>query len=105
MPYFVVTNDEKSVLACGGFVIEKRVGELAWGMVREDIHRQGIGRSYSLGGWTRPGRPEPVIMDTSQHRLGFYQRLGFQILSGKPDGYGPGLDRYDLRLNLDRASY
>jgi ribosomal protein S18 acetylase RimI-like enzyme len=101
-PYFVVTDANGRILACGGYVIENGTGELAWGMVGRESHRQGIGRflfkkrleSIEIAG------AAAVIMDTSQHSLGFYQGLGFEVISMKPDAYGPGLDRYDLRLAL-----
>lgn len=39
---------------------------------------------------------------TSQNSLGFYQSLGFQVVSRKQDGYGPGLDRFALQLDLKK---
>jgi GNAT superfamily N-acetyltransferase len=101
-PYFVVTDNQHQVLACGGFAIEKGVGELAWGMVRSDIHRKGVGRYlfkqrlYEI----RKAGVESVKMDTSQYSLGFYLGLGFKEVSRTTDGYGPGLHRIDLRLDL-----
>lgn len=105
-PYFVVTDIQNQILACGGFVTEKGIAELAWGMVRNDIHHQGVGRflfTQRLDAIRKAGA-NAIIMDTSQHSLGFYQSLGFEVVGRKPDGYGPGLDRIDLRLDLDKEA-
>jgi ribosomal protein S18 acetylase RimI-like enzyme len=102
LPYFVVTDGDQHQLACGGFIIDEGVGELAWGMVRSDIQHQGIGRYLfikRLAEITKSGA-KMVIMDTSQHSLGFYESLGFRVVRKQPEGYGPDLDRFDLQLLL-----
>jgi ribosomal-protein-alanine N-acetyltransferase len=99
-PYFVV-EDNRQVIACGGFCAHRRqlVVGLAWGMVRHDLHRQGIGRTLlehrlQLAHTHYPAYA--VVLDTSQHSYPFFERLGFRVMRIIPDGYGPGLDRYDM---------
>ncbi len=41
-----------------------------------------------------------VVLSTSQRTHGFYARHGFVVTKITPDGFGPGLDCYDMRLLL-----
>jgi len=41
------------------------------------------------------------ILNTSQHTQGFYARFGFEAEKVTPDGYAPGIDRWDMVLKLD----
>ena len=43
-----------------------------------------------------------VSIDTSQHTVPFYERMGFRTTSVMRDGYAPGLDRCEMILELDR---
>ena len=37
-----------------------------------------------------------IILNTSQHTFKFYKKFGFEVVKIKKDGYGEGLDRYDM---------
>jgi hypothetical protein len=39
-------------------------------------------------------------MNTSGETVGFFTKAGFQVTAHTPDGYRPGLDRYDLELRF-----
>lgn len=105
-PYFVVEEDGE-VIGCGGYA---RNGDgsasLCWGMVRNDWHGHGIGRlllNERLRHIHEDGSFDSVIMNTSQHTVGFFEKYGFateRVISG---GYAPGLHRYELRLALGNA--
>jgi hypothetical protein len=43
-----------------------------------------------------PGRA--LVISTSQHTSGFYEKLGFRLTEHVPDGYGPGIDTCRMRL-------
>jgi hypothetical protein len=43
-----------------------------------------------------------VQLGTSQHSKEFFARFGFQTTRVTPDGYAPGLDRYDMTLSRER---
>lgn len=99
-PYFVLLDPSDIVAACGGIAEEPHAGlySLTWGMVRRDMQRQGYGsrlvkerllciREYR-GAWVR--------IDTSQHTRAFYERHGFFVVGCRPDGYAPGLDKYEM---------
>jgi ribosomal protein S18 acetylase RimI-like enzyme len=105
-PYFVAEH-EAEVIGCAGFA---RNGDgsasLCWGMVRRAWHGRGVGTlllERRLEAIREDHTIESVIMNTSQHTVAFFQKFGFQIERVIPDGYAPGLDRYELRLPLNSA--
>lgn len=108
--YRVVVDLVGRVIACGGHHIDRdqRVGRLCWGMVDANLHGRGAGwlllvsrlaAMYDEIGDLRVG------LDTSQKTWGFYERAGFVTQSIEPDGYGCGLDKHEMLLELDRARY
>ena len=46
---------------------------------------------------------EAVEIETSQHTAGFYQRFGFEAVRVLADGFGPGLDGWEMTLALDHT--
>ncbi len=103
-PFFVV-EAEGLVIACGGYGADPQNGKivLAWGMVRGDLHRQGIGTfllQERLKVIFRENPAARVIIDTSQHSQSFFARFGFLATKTTPDYYAPGLHRVDMELAL-----
>ena len=47
---------------------------------------------------------ELVKMDTTQHTVRFFEKLGFVVQKTEPDHYGPGLHRYDMTLSVSDDS-
>ena len=103
-PFFVVEFQEL-VIACGGYCQEKTSNSivLAWGMVRKDLHRQGVGTFLLLERFKTIFQENPaakVIIDTSQHSQSFFARFGFKTTKTTPNYYAPGLHRVDMELEL-----
>jgi predicted GNAT family N-acyltransferase len=103
-PFFVVEFQEL-VIACGGYCQEKNSDSivLAWGMVRNDLHRQGVGTFLlreRLKAIFHEVPAAKVIIDTSQHSQSFFARFGFKATKLTPDYYAPGLHRIDMELEL-----
>jgi ribosomal protein S18 acetylase RimI-like enzyme len=105
--YFVLEEQGK-IVGCGGYA---RNGDssasLCWGMVRRDRHGNGFGRlllEERLRHIREDGAFNSVIMNTSQHTVGFFEKFGFVPERVIPDGYAPGLHRYELRLTLRSAA-
>ena len=102
--YLVLVQDG-SVVACGGLFIEphKHTAALSWGMVDRTLHRQRLGSRLTEArlaqARTIPGI-EQLTLATSQHTQGFYARFGFVATRVTPDGFAPGLDRWDMVLQL-----
>jgi ribosomal protein S18 acetylase RimI-like enzyme len=106
-PYLVLEADAE-IVGCGGHAIrgDGRTADLCWGMIRRDLHGQGLGRHLTLARLevaTRDERVGAVALSTSQHTVRFYEKLGFGVLEVSPDGFGPGLDRIDMRRDLGRV--
>lgn len=104
-PYLVLTGEAGDVLACGGFAVNPHTAraDFCWGMVRRTEHGRGLGEQLlraRLAGIRADQRADHVVLHTSQHTRGFYEGLGFVTERVAPNGYGPGLDRCDLRLGL-----
>lgn len=104
-PYLVIEDGEGRVVGCGGYAVEPgtATADLCWGMVAREHHRTGLGELL-LDLRLRRIRAEPAVRDvalnTSQHTRGFFERFGFVTERVVPDGFGPGLDRCDMRLVL-----
>lgn len=105
--YLVVEDEAGTVVACGGiaFAETANVATLCWGLVRNDLHRTGLGTLLvqTRLAMARARRVDEVLLDTSQHTTAFFARFGFRITSTTTDGYGPGLHRHDMALRLARG--
>ena len=105
--YLVLTQAGR-VLACGGLFSDPVTGSagLAWGMVDRSQHGQGLGTRLTVArldaARAMPGI-QRVTLATSQHTVGFYRGFGFTLQATIPDGFGPGLDRCDMVLDLGKT--
>ena len=98
-------EEASGVVACGGLWFgqdPERPAGFAWGMVHPAWQRQGLGTQLAR---VRLARLRTLgvtraVLDTSQLTAPFYARLGFQEVRRTPNGYGPGLDRVDMVINL-----
>jgi predicted GNAT family N-acyltransferase len=104
-PYLVVEDDGR-IVGCGGHAIEPDGVSVAlcWGMIDNALHGQGLGRFLTearlAAARVVPGATR-VVLNTSQHTQGFYAGFGFLTEAVTPDGYAPGIDRWDMVLRLD----
>lgn len=101
--YRVIERDGR-VAACGGVAMEPdgATASLCWGMVDQGLHRQGLGQALTQArlNAARALGATAVRCDTSHKTRAFYERFGFVVERIEPDGYGPGLDRCEMRLAL-----
>lgn len=108
-PYQVVERPDGlgggRIVACGGLAVEPdgRTATLCWGMVEGGLHGRGVGTALTearlAAARATPG-VEVVRLDTGRWTTGFYERFGFVLERVTPDGYAPGSDRHDMRLDL-----
>jgi GNAT superfamily N-acetyltransferase len=104
-PYFVLVDQAGVIVGCGGYALVPGTGQadLCWGMVRRDLHRLGLGRRLTevrIGEAVKDAAVAFILLNTSQHTRTFYERLGFVCTSVTADGYSPGLDRCEMRLDV-----
>lgn len=95
-----------AVVACGGFEVAGESATLTFGMVDRALQGRGIGRALTLARLQAirlaPG-VDKVVIETSQHSAGFYGRLGFRVTEVSENGFGPGLDRWVMVLQLGKG--
>lgn len=107
-PYQVIERDGR-VVACGGHTPEPdgTTVSLCWGMVEARLHRAGLGAALTqarlAAARARPG-VRTVRLETSQHTRGFYERFGFRVVRVRADGFGPGIDACEMRLEIAQGS-
>jgi predicted GNAT family N-acyltransferase len=99
--YFVLELDN-TIVACGGYYVEKEKPRItmAWGMVNNLVHKQGFGKQlfqFRIEEIQRTLPNHSIIIDTSQHTFKFFQKFGFKVDKITKDGYGAGLDKYDMK--------
>lgn len=103
-PYIVLVRGDV-VVACGGLTVDMTCQKalLVWGMVERELHGIGLGSILTQARLTL-ARAKPdltkIKLSTSQHTNGFYERFGFALSKITPNGFGPGLDRLDMTLEL-----
>ena len=97
--YFVAEKDGK-IVACGGLCIraEKDFASMAWGVVDNSLHRQGIGREFLEFRIKTVEELYPgfeLELDTTQHSYTFFEKMGFRVIKITANSYAPGMHRYD----------
>ncbi|MCC5054006.1 GNAT family N-acetyltransferase [Xanthomonas campestris] len=103
--HYQVVERAGDVVGCAGYAVnaDGTTASLCWGMVDPQLHRQGLGTTLLLARLEalrlRAGI-ERIVLDTSQHTQAFYARHGFVVQQITQDGYGAGLDRWDMALDL-----
>jgi len=100
--YYVVVEDD-AVVACGGYEIFNEQMALTWGMVQRDLQGKGYGKTltlHRLDAIKSGYKNTSVIIDTSQHTKGFYEKQGFVVQSIEENGFAQGLDKYYMVLML-----
>lgn len=105
-PYLVL-EDDGDVVGCGGHALNvgSDVADLCWGMVRQSLHRRGLGRLLTdvrIRRAVTDPRVTAIRLDTSQHTVRFYELSGFRVIRVDEDGYAPGLHRCEMRVDVDR---
>lgn len=100
--YFVVIENE-TVLGCGGINFENETAIISWDMIHPNEHKKGIGSKLlqhridtikSLDGMTK------IVVRTSQHTDGFYEKNGFTLLEVKKNYWAFGFDLYLMEMEL-----
>lgn len=104
-PYFVVVDEQGQIIGSGGYYIihERAAAGLTWGMVYNHRHRQGVGRFLLLARLQlicQEPHVTSVLINTSQHSYGFFEKVGFVVETIVENGFAEGLDEYKMMLRL-----
>lgn len=99
--YFIVDIGNQ-IVGSGGFALnrDEQTVSLCWGMIRSDHLGTGLGKKLTEYRIVRIGEryPEtPIVISTSQHTQGFYEKFGFVLTRHQPSGFGPGIDICEMR--------
>ena len=99
--YSVVELDG-DIIAAGGIALnDDQTVSLCWGMVRADHLGTGVGHElteFRIQKAREKHGSLPLVISTSQHTSGFYERFGFRLTRHVPDGFGPSIDICEMRL-------
>lgn len=99
---YSVLVEKDEVVACGGIYVDsdKQITGLAWGMVHDSRHKQGLGKALTIHRLETMSQQFPGLdqhLETSQFTEAFYLRFGFETIERIQDGFGPGLDNCKMR--------
>ena len=98
--YFVVEH-EGAIVGCGGFEAQATEARLAWGTIRGDLQRQGLGRYlllYRLKAIGNLAGIEFVHAVVPSPLARFYEKCGL-----KPQSEGEGMTRMRMKLQVCSA--
>lgn len=101
--YFVVENNSEIIGAGGIALNEEETVSLCWGMVRNDFIGKGLGKrltEFRINLSREKFGKLPIVISTSQHTQGFYEKFGFKLIECIPNGFAPGIDNCKMRLEL-----
>lgn len=76
---------------------------MVWGMVERELHGFRLGSILTQARLTLASSIPDITkieLSTSQYTNGFYERFGFVLSKITPNGFGPGLDRLDMALEI-----
>lgn len=106
-PYWVVFSDER-IVGCGGIGINeptKYTKEphviMCWGMVHQDLHKQGFGKALlehriEQSRLIFPGIK--IALGTTQHSFPFFEKYGFKTVYYEKDHWAKDMDLYQMEL-------
>ncbi len=102
-PYLVGTLGAK-IIGCGGYAIDdSSTVSMCWGMVSPEYQKRGFGRQLLLKRLELAVRAvdcKTVRLTTSHRVKGFFERMGFVVVSRKTAGIAEGLDECEMVLDV-----
>ena len=103
--YYEVAELDGQVVACAGYYVvnKESAARMAWGMVHRSHHSKGFGSAHlkrRIELIQEQGAGYQIDLGTSQHTFKFYEKHGFEVASITANGYGQGIDKYDMVLRL-----
>lgn len=92
------------VIAAGGINYDKdrQLAKINWDIVDIPFQKQGIGTlllKHRLEVINNKKDIKSIIVRTSQHAYGFYEKMGFKLLERHKDYWAKGFDMYKMVYN------
>jgi ribosomal protein S18 acetylase RimI-like enzyme len=102
---YVVAIVDGKIVGGGGYWIRSfdQQGGLSWAFIHPDYQGTGVGKALALYRIERiraSGMAKTIMVETSQHSFGFYEKLGFKLLNRQIDYWAKGIDLYSAVLEL-----
>jgi N-acetylglutamate synthase-like GNAT family acetyltransferase len=104
--YFVVLEGHE-LIGCGGIDVHDGIAELVWIVVHAEWQTQGAGSLLMTACITDTlSRLEcnAVTLTCSQHARAYFERWGLRAIDSEPNGIAPGIDRVQMRMELNDES-
>lgn len=82
--HYLVMEHEGEVVGCGGYAFDDtgETASLTWGIIRRDLHGNGLGRfllMYRLREIGKRGTVSRVRLITTPNVCGFFEKQGFRV--------------------------
>ena len=102
---YLVIEEDATVIGCGGYAMEPdgQTLTLTWGLLHADHHGRKLGELLLIERLARSldeCNAKHSKLGTTPMIEPFFERVGYRRVSETPNGWGPGLDRVDLRLEF-----
>jgi [ribosomal protein S18]-alanine N-acetyltransferase len=103
--YYLVDLGDDEIIACGGIKIEEEINRamIRWDIVEPSWQNKKVGSfltKYRIAVICQKPEINRIFLGTTQLTFGFYEKLGFKVLSIEKDGIASGLDRYLMELEI-----
>lgn len=98
-----VAEEDGTIVGCGGWFLDGDVAVLSWGIVRQSLHRKGIGRFLLLERLKviqLDGRAKSVRVRTTPSVQGFFERASFTVTLERTKGLIGDVPLVELSLKF-----
>jgi GNAT superfamily N-acetyltransferase len=104
-PGYRLCETESEVVGAFGLVRESGACRVQWIMISPRIQRAGLGTAMMTEALAqaRSSGAHALLIAASHKSAPFFARFGARAVRDTPDGWGPGMHRIDMRLELGTA--
>lgn len=105
---YLVLTQESEVIGCGGYALETETQllSLTWGLLHADQHGRHLGELMLLERLLRGVADTAASVSrlaTTPQVESFFARVGYRRTDLIANGWGPSLDKVEMRLDFDPA--
>lgn len=101
--YYVAVLDNKIIAAAGiNYDKDRQLAKISWDIVDIPFQKQGIGTlllEHRIQVIANKKDIKSIVVRTSQHAYGFYEKKGFKLLERHKDYWAQGFDMYKMSLS------